>query len=166
WTAVTFPTKGYVWFALKDSCVLRQTILWLSNGGRRYAPWNRRHVNVMGLEEVTSYFHYGLAESAKKNPLTAKGAQTCYHLQTKKPLVVNYIMAVAAIPSGFDRVAKISPSFDQQSVQLISRSGQSVSVPVALEFLGEIGAKASRLRVSTSRETPPRRRDACAPIKI
>ncbi|MEO7300035.1 MAG: hypothetical protein ABI042_15830 [Verrucomicrobiota bacterium] len=163
WTAVTFPTKGYVWFALKDPRVLRQTILWMSNGGRRYAPWNRRHINVIGLEEVTSYFHYGLAESAKRNSLTTNGAQTCHHLQTKKPLVVNYIMAVAAIPSRFDRVAKILPASDKQSVRLISQSGKSVNVLLALEFLGEIGAQASRMRVSILSDSTTRRRDACAP---
>src|ERR1035441_4907086 len=29
WTAVTFPKERYVWFALKDPRVLRETILWL-----------------------------------------------------------------------------------------------------------------------------------------
>ena len=65
WTAVTFPQERYVWFALKDPRILRETIFWLSNGGRHYPPWSGRHVNVMGLEEVTSYFHLGLAESAR-----------------------------------------------------------------------------------------------------
>jgi hypothetical protein len=136
WTAVTFPAQGYVWFALKDPRVLRQTVFWLSNGGRHYAPWNGRHINVLGLEEVTSYFHYGLAESAKKNPLSARGHPTCHVLDPKKPLEVNYIMAVAAIPKKFDRVAAILPAPDRQSVQLIARSGSKVSVPIDLAYLG------------------------------
>ena len=48
WTAVTFPKERYVWFALKDPRVLRETVFWLSNGGRHYPPWNGRHVNVHG----------------------------------------------------------------------------------------------------------------------
>jgi hypothetical protein len=64
WTAVTFAEQRYVWFALKDPRVLRSTIFWISNGGRHYAPWSGRHVNVLGLEDVTADFHYGLAESA------------------------------------------------------------------------------------------------------
>jgi hypothetical protein len=136
WTAVTFPAKRYVWFALKDPRILRQTILWLSNGGRRYAPWNGRHLNLMGLEEVTGYFHYGLAESARRNPLAAKGALTCHRLQAEQPLVVNYIMAIAAIPTGFDRVASITPASDRQSVRLTSHNGSSVQAPVDLDFLG------------------------------
>lgn len=136
WTAVCFPAEGYVWFALKDPRVLRQTVLWLSNGGRHYPPWNGRHVNVMGLEEVTSYFHYGLAESAAKNPLAAKGAMTCHRLNQRKPLVVNYIMAVASIPKGFDRVATITPVESGCAVRLTSQNGKSIIAPLALEFLG------------------------------
>ena len=89
WTAVSFPRERYVWFALKDPRVLRETVFWLSNGGRHYPPWNSRHVNVMGLEEVTSYFHLGLAESARTNPISRKGFPTCLALNPKKPLVVS-----------------------------------------------------------------------------
>src|SRR5205814_1633800 len=91
WTAVTFLKQRYVWFALKDPGVLRETIFWISNGGRHYPPWNGRHVNVMGLEEVTSYFHLGLAESARKNPLSTKGIPSCVQLNPRRPLTVNYI---------------------------------------------------------------------------
>ena len=136
WTAVTFPREGYAWFALKNPRVLRQTILWLSNGGRHYPPWNGRHVNVMGLEEVTSYFHYGLAESVGKNPLSAKGVPTCLRLNSKIPTEVNYIMAVAAVPKGFEQVAEIEPAADGQSVTLSSRGGKSVVAPLDLNFLG------------------------------
>ena len=64
WTAVAFPRERFVWFALKDPKVLRETVLWMSNRGRHYPPWSSRHVNVMGLEEVTANFHLGLAASA------------------------------------------------------------------------------------------------------
>jgi hypothetical protein len=58
WTAVTFPQQRYVWFALKNPAVLASTVLWHSNGGRHYAPWSGRHRGVLGLEDVTSYFHF------------------------------------------------------------------------------------------------------------
>jgi len=116
WTAVTFPKERYVWFALKDPRVLRETVFWLSNGGRHYPPWNSRHIDVMGLEEVTSYFHSGLAESARKNPISQKGIPTCLTLNPRKPLVVPYIMGVAAIPPGFDRVASIGPARGKQAI--------------------------------------------------
>jgi hypothetical protein len=135
WTAVTFPKQRYVWFALKDPRVLRETVFWISNGGRHYAPWNGRHVNVMGLEEVTSHFHEGLAESARKNPLSEKGIPTCLHLDPRRPTVINYIMAVAEIPSGFNRVASLIASDEGREVTLRSASGQRVKVPLDTGFL-------------------------------
>jgi hypothetical protein len=135
WTAVAFPKERYVWFALKDPQVLRETVFWISNGGRHYPPWSSRHVNVMGLEEVTSYFHFGLAESAQKNPLSRKGFPTCLKLSPSKPLVVPYIMGVASIPAGFDQVASIHAVPGKQSILLKSASGRRVEAAVDVEFL-------------------------------
>jgi len=135
WTAVTFPRERFAWFALKDPSVLRNTVFWVSNGGRHYAPWNGRHVNVMGLEEVTAYFHYGLAESARANPLSAKGFPTCARLSPKRPLPVNYIMAVALLPAGFDRVAAITASAANDAVTLSAASGKKVTLALDVGFL-------------------------------
>ena len=134
WTAVTVSDEGYVWFTLKDPRVLRQTILWLSNGGRHYPPWDGRHVNVLGLEEVTSYFHFGLAESAAPNPLSEHGIPTVHQLDGR-PLDVACIAAVAAIPDGFDHVADIVPRAGEEAVTLTSRSGASVTIPLRHSFL-------------------------------
>ena len=133
WTAACFPEQGYVWFALKNPRVLRSTIFWISNGGRHYAPWHGRHVNVMGMEDVTSYFHYGLAESAAPNPVSRRGIATTLKLSPRAPLVVNYIMAVAAIPRRFDRVKNIIPG--KGEVTLVSTNGLRVKTPVDPGFL-------------------------------
>lgn len=133
WTAVAFPDEGYVWFSLKDPSVLQSTVLWISNGGRHYPPWNGRHVNVMGLEDVTSYFHCGLAESARKNPVNRRGYATALQLDPATPLVVNYIMGVAAIPRGFDRVQSIQPA--RGGITITSASGRSVRARVDVGFL-------------------------------
>jgi len=135
WTAVAFPKERYVWFALKNPRILRATIFWLSNGGRHYPPWNGRHVNVLGLEEVTSYFHPGLAESARKNPVSAKGFPTCLTLNPRKPLVVPYIMGVAGTPAGFDRVASIRAAEGSRTIILESAGGNRTKAAVELEFL-------------------------------
>ncbi|MEM6782884.1 MAG: hypothetical protein AAF624_04010 [Bacteroidota bacterium] len=134
WTAVAFPQEGYVWFTLKDPRVLRQTILWISNGGRHYAPWNGRHVNVLGLEEVTSYFHFGLAESAASNPVSETGIPTSAVLDGE-PFPIACIAGVAAIPADFDHVATIDPHANRDAVTLTARSGCIVEVPIDLAFL-------------------------------
>ncbi len=135
WAAVAFPKERYVWFALKDPRVLRETIFWLSNGGRHYPPWSSRHVNVMGLEEVTSYFHFGLAESARKNPTSRKGFSTCVTLSPREPLVVPYIMGVAGIPSAFGRVVSIQAARGNQAILLQSASGKQARAAVDLGLL-------------------------------
>ena len=134
WNAVAFPEEGYVWFALRDPRVLASTVLWISNGGRHYAPWNGRHVNVMGVEDVTAWFHYGLAESAEPNPLSALGCPTYRALSASEPLSVRYVMGVAPIGKRFERVADIR--FGNDAITLEGEAGESVKVPVDVKFLG------------------------------
>jgi len=133
WTAVTFPERRYVWFALKDPAVLRFTLLWQSNGGRHYPPWNGRHIGVMGLEEVTSYFHYGLAESAGKNPLNQRGMTTCIRLSKTNPTTIRYIMALQPVPRGFNAVGEIL--LRPGRAVLRSCSGKEVIAPIDTDFL-------------------------------
>ena len=141
WSAVTFPKERFAWFALKDPRVLTGTTLWISNGGRHYPPWSGRHVNVLGIEEVTSYFHYGLAESARPNPLSRQGLPTCFLLDARKPLAVRYILGVVPIPAGFDRVADVRPLPGGLGIELLSASRKSARAMVDPDFL-QAGAAA------------------------
>jgi len=132
WTTVTFPQAGYLWFSIKDPRTLASTVLWHSNGGRHYAPWSGRHRRVLGLEEVTSYFHLGLAESAAPNPLSAAGIPTVLQLNAKRPTLIKNIMGVVALPTGFDRLKSIRLAHNH----LIARSDSGLTVrhPVDLSF--------------------------------
>ncbi len=133
WSAVTLPSEGYAFLQIKNPRVLRETVLWFSNGGRHYPPWNGRHINVVGVEEVTSYFHLGLAESAKPNLLTRAGGPTAVQLRPDRPLRVAHILALAAIPRNFDAVKRVVPA--KGGVTLIARNGRSVFAPLDLEFV-------------------------------
>jgi hypothetical protein len=133
WSAVTFQKERYVWFSLKDPRILRSTILWISNAGRHYPPWNGRHDRVMGFEDVTSYFHYGLAESANPNPVSRMGYATCMKLKKAAPLTVNYIMGVAAIPAKFGRARSITRA--PGAIVLASDNGCRVIVKADTDFL-------------------------------
>lgn len=135
WTAVVFPAEGYVWYALKDPRILCETVFWISNGGRHYPPWSGRHVGVMGLEEVTSYYAMGLAESARQNPVSKKGLRTVLSLSAKKPLVVPYIMGVAAIPKGFEVVTSVQQVEGKRAIVLKSANGKQTEAAVDLGFL-------------------------------
>jgi len=137
WNAVTFPAQRYVWFALRDPRVLRHTIFWISNGGRHYAPWNGRHTGVLGLEDTTSYFHYGQAESAGTNPLRRLGLPTTLTLDPRQPTIVRTLMGVAEVPARFGRVARIEPT--PGGIVLVSAEGGRVPAAVDLRFLGLSG---------------------------
>jgi len=135
WSAVTFPKERAVWFALKDPRVLPSTMLWMSNGGRHYAPWSGRNVDVLGVEEINGYFFEGLAPSARKNGLNKRGVPTTVMLSPKAPTVVNYVMAMAAVPAGFDKVARMEPMAGGQFLELIAASGKRAKVSVDASFL-------------------------------
>ena len=135
WTAIAFPEAGYVWFALKDPATLPSTLMWMSNGGRHYPPWSGRHVDTLGLEEVSSYFAHGLAESVGSNSLRNEGVPTCHQLSPRRPLTVRYIMAVHAIPRDFDRVMAIEPGPEKKTVTLVSSAGHRLSVALDSSFL-------------------------------
>ncbi len=132
WTSVTFPEAGWLWIAVKDPRVLASTILWHSNGGRHYPPWNGRHRGVLGLEEVTSYFHFGLAESVAPNEFSRAGIPTFQPLRPDETLLVNYMMGVVPIPPRFDRVATVD--FADDHLRIRSRSGIEVMHPFHRAF--------------------------------
>jgi hypothetical protein len=87
------------------------------------------------LEEVTSYFHLGLAESAAKNPISDKGYPTTLTLRPDAPLEIPYIMGIAKIPPAFDRVTRIEPSESGHGIILHSASGKQAPASVDLNFL-------------------------------
>ena len=134
WSAAVYPDERMVWFALKDPAKLASTILWHSNRGRHYHPWNGRHVGVLGIEEVTSYFHCGIDASVKANPVSRKGIATSRTFRPDETFAVPYVMAAARVPAGFDHVESIEP-VKGGVVRLVSKSGKKVNANVGWEFV-------------------------------
>ena len=135
WSAVTCPEQGYVWFALRDARQLTGTLLWFSNGGRHYPPWNGRHVNVLGVEDMTGFFAVGLEASCRPNALSKRGIRTCLAPSADGGLSISYIQGVARTPRGFDQVAAIQPSQRGKSVVLYAHSGIHLEVPCEVDFI-------------------------------
>jgi hypothetical protein len=88
---------------------------------------------VLGLEETTSYFHFGQAESAKPNALSQAGYPTTVKLSAKKPLRVPHIFAVAAIPRGFDIVADVQA--DGGGILITAANGKQAKLALDVGFL-------------------------------
>ena len=135
WSAVTFQSQGYLWFTLRDPEQLTCTLLWYSNGGRDYPPWNGRHVNVMGIEDMTGYFQTGLTASSRPNALSNLGVRTCLEPTRGQRLVIPYIQGVTRVPAGFDRVTQIQPHSNGRGLRMLADSGVAVEVPCQVDFL-------------------------------
>jgi len=131
WSAVTFPEREFVWFALRNPRHLASTVLWFSNGGRHFYPWNGRHVNVLGVEDVTACFHKGLAASCRASVLTEHGVRTVLSPDAAGRLSIPYIQGVARVPVGFERVAAIE--LDPLADQIVLRSDAGAEVNVACQ---------------------------------
>lgn len=134
WTAVAFPRQRYAWLALRSPRCLPHTLLWISNGGRHYPPWNGRHTAVMGLEDVASYYNAGLAASIGPNPINRRGWPTALALDPARPTEVRHVMALVSLPAGFRKVAEVRPA--RGGVELVSDNGCLSRAPLDLGFLG------------------------------
>ena len=68
--AVAYPKEGFSAVLRWDAAVLPGLLLWLSNRGRKDAPWNGRNL-CLGVEPVASAFDLGTAASLGETPLPA-----------------------------------------------------------------------------------------------
>lgn len=136
YTAMSFPEEGYLYFQLKNPKVLSNTFFWMSNGGRHYAPWNGRVSSVLGMEEVTAFFHYGIKESVENNFLQTKGFRTYIEMNKANRYEFKIIMGLVPIDSKFRGVANIIRK-DSEYITIIGKNGQTIDVPCKVKFLYE-----------------------------
>ncbi|MEQ8305444.1 MAG: hypothetical protein RIA09_02700 [Hoeflea sp.] len=81
---------------LKNTAQLPVTMLWMSNGGRDYAPWSGRHSGVLGIEDARAS-GAGHADSIRPNPLNARGVPTAFTLSDGKSISVRHAIGACSI---------------------------------------------------------------------
>ncbi|MCW5938597.1 MAG: hypothetical protein KF884_06390 [Fimbriimonadaceae bacterium] len=133
WSSITFPDQGFTLYQLKNPKVLASTLLWFSNGGRHYAPWNGRHRRVIGLEEVTAYFHLGLRGCVMPNLAQDAGIPTYQAFNSGETLQVNTVFGVVETPPEFDGVARVVEA--GSGIVLVSHSGEHVAARADVDFV-------------------------------
>lgn len=133
-TSVSVPEEGYLYFQLKNPRVLAQTLFWMSNGGRHYQPWNGRVRAVLGVEEITSFFHYGISKSSENNFLQEKGFKTCFNIEGKLPAEIKLIMGLIPIERNFKGVADIVKK-SESMITIIGKGDEKIDVPCRVDFL-------------------------------
>ncbi|GLS23261.1 hypothetical protein GCM10007874_62810 [Labrys miyagiensis] len=83
------------------------TLLWMSNGGRYYSPWNSRHRGVLGLEEVRSYLLSGHKASIAPNPFSDQGIPTSIGLTADGEVDLRQATGIMPVPASWDRVTDV-----------------------------------------------------------
>lgn len=75
---------------------LRHCLLWISNRGRSFEPWNSRNL-CLGVEPVTSAFDLGTAISAGRNPMAADGMATAVELTAGRPYRLSHSFSLVSL---------------------------------------------------------------------
>ena len=86
---------------LKNPAELPVTMLWISNGGRDYAPWSGRHRGVLGIEDGRTAL--GHAASLGDNWLKREGVATAFALGEGRNVSFRHV--IGALPSRIRRRA-------------------------------------------------------------
>ncbi|MGE9271089.1 MAG: hypothetical protein ACQKBU_09835 [Verrucomicrobiales bacterium] len=130
WSAAVMD--GYVWFSLKDPADFPATLFWMSNGGRRDAPWNGIHSGRIGIEEVCSHF-CDRVDDSRSSKLQDQGIPTVRRFAAEQTVELRLIQSVVEVPEGFGKVKSIVADGPGR-VLLVDEAGSSVSASIDWQF--------------------------------
>lgn len=106
WTVVSRTAEQDRVLVLKDPATLPVTMVWMSNGGRDYAPWSARHTGVLGIEDARAS-PLGHADSIKENEWTRRGIATAFSLAKESQIVVRQVIGACAVTEGEAKVVSV-----------------------------------------------------------
>jgi len=131
WTVVLRHAEDDMLVILKDPRILPVTMLWISNGGRDFAPWNGVHTGVLGVEDgCAAGASGGFAAALGDNRLKALGVPTTLTLGGQ--ITVRHAMVSLPRPPGWAEVADVT--LDGGQLTLTEAGGRAVSVPFDAGF--------------------------------
>jgi hypothetical protein len=125
WTVLMRNAEDDMLVVLKDARLMPVTMLWISNGGRDFPPWNGRHTGVLGIEDGCTAGGVGLRAAIAENRVQALGVPTTVSLGNRH--VIPHAMVSLPRPPGWSEVVAVTLSDD--TLTLTERGGAQVSVP-------------------------------------
>ncbi len=134
WTVVIREAEDDMVLFLKDPAVLPVTMLWFSNGGRDYSPWNGRHVGVLGVEDGCAAGAAGVMAARADNPIAAEGVATVLPLAVGRVHEIRHVIGAVPRPQGWRRVVDLRA--DGASLRLTEAGGEVAVLPFRAGFLG------------------------------
>ena len=108
-------------------------MLWHSNGGRDYAPWNGRHFGVLGIEDGCAAGVYPHSVAIAPNPITSYGVKTALTLGGN--VATKHVMGCIARPKGWYGISKITQK--DQWLVLEATHGAQTALPFNMSFFAE-----------------------------
>ncbi|MCC2689581.1 MAG: hypothetical protein K0S21_2384 [Rhizobiaceae bacterium] len=129
WTAVSRAAEADLVLVLKNPADLPVTMLWISNGGRDYTPWNGRHVGVLGIEDGRTAA--GHAASIGDNPLRQENVPTSFSLQEHGRIAFRQVVGALAGP--LEPPQAVEPG--EGILRTVSAAGEIRDVPFDNGFL-------------------------------
>lgn len=132
WSVVSRTAERDRVLILKNSDTLPVTMLWLSNGGRDYAPWSGRHTGVLGVEDARAS-GLGHADSIRPNAMNASGVPTAFDLGKQRTVRIRQVIGACAIAPGEGEVADLSVEADH--LELHFDRGPVRKMPFDASFL-------------------------------
>lgn len=133
WSAVIREAEDDIVFFMKDPAVLPVTMLWFSNGGRDYSPWNARHLGVVGIEDGRAPGVGGEAASAGPNPIASEGVPTGFVLADGRRHVIRHVIGAVPRPAGWTAIADIAVTDDRLTIS--DDAGRRIDLPWRRDFL-------------------------------
>ncbi|AKI01601.1 hypothetical protein IMCC20628_02906 [Hoeflea sp. IMCC20628] len=132
WSVVSRKAEQDRIIVLKCPENLPVTMMWMSNGGRNYAPWSGLHTGVLGIEDARAS-PLGHSNSCKENEFTRAGAPTAFELGGGRSIVVRQVIGACAAIQGESKLTSVSP--DKDSLILGFECGGIRALNYAPEFL-------------------------------
>ncbi len=105
------------------------TMLWLSNGGRDYAPWSGRHLGVLGIEDGRAAV--GHAASIGDNWLKREGVATAFALGEGHSFSFRHVIGAVPLSGGIPPQEIITADGQMR----LSAGGSTRDVPFDSAFL-------------------------------
>ncbi len=131
WTVVMRNAEDDMLVVLKDPRILPITMMWVSNGGRDFPPWNGVHTGVLGVEDgCAAGASGGFAAALEDNRLSALGVPTALTLGGQ--ITVRHAMVSLPRPPGWSDVKSVTITGGH--LTLTDVGGGKISVPFDASF--------------------------------
>lgn len=97
--ALVNEAEGYRVAVEWDQALLKNAMLWISNRGRKGAPWGGTNL-CLGVEPITSAFDFGTGVSGASIPLAEAGFRTAVELKAGERYEIRHRITGEAITQG------------------------------------------------------------------